>query len=402
MTERFWFGYAKPGFDDVAPISRFLSKLVGLLPLAAYSSVGLYARAQSTVPPNYVLQWSDNFSGGTLDVTKWNYRTDIKAKSAQLPANISVSNGHMNIAVRHQNFGGKEFTGGGIVSKAAFRYGYFVAEAKTTRNPGWHSSFWMLAGSGVTTYAPGALTEIDDFEINSSAPDVISMGLLEWSGGKSVASTRCNTNYKPGWSTAEGFHTYGLGWTEQEIQYYIDGFRICRQPYPPTQYTHDAVNVWLTSIGYSSDIAVTDSSSVVSFRNVAYYIRDYYIADGDSGYVEYGPGWKNSGLPGYSKIPARDACEKDAFATYTPTIVEAANYDVQIYRVPAPDGDSAARVTVDFTDGNTNKTINFAAGDESWIDLGSYPFSAGSAGSLSIETSGRGCIRTSMVKFIRH
>ena len=121
----------------------------------------------------------------------------------------------MNIALRQQRFGGQDFTGGGIVSKAAFRYGYFQVKAKTTTNPGWHSSFWMFAGNGATTYAPGAFTEIDDFEIDSGAPDVISMGMLDWSQGKAVASKRCNANYKPGWSTAAGYHTYGLEWTEQ-------------------------------------------------------------------------------------------------------------------------------------------------------------------------------------------
>lgn len=54
------------------------------------------------------------------------------------------------------------------------------------------------------------------------------MGMLDWSGGKAVGSIRCNANYKPGWSTAERYHTYGLEWTEQEIQYYLDGSRICR------------------------------------------------------------------------------------------------------------------------------------------------------------------------------
>jgi beta-glucanase (GH16 family) len=401
MIEHFELGLSRPTSRVEASISRLIFKVARSLFVSAFVPIAFCAHAQSTAPPNYSLQWSDKFPGDSLDITKWNYRTDIKAKSAQSPANISVSDGEMSIAVRHQNFHGEQFTGGGIVSKAAFRYGYFEVEAKTTRNPGWHSSFWMLAGSGVTSFAPGALTELDDFEINSSAPDVISMGMLEWSGGKSVGSTRCNAHYKPGWSTAEGFHTYGLEWTEQEIQYYVDGSRICRQPYSPTQHTHDAVNVWLTSIGYLSDIAVTDPSSSVKFRNVAYYIRDYYIANGDPGYVEYGPGWNTSLQPGYSKIPSRITCDENASAAYTPTILKAANYDVQVYRVPAPNGDSAAHVTIDFDGGSKDKMIDFAAGGEGWIDLGAYPFSVGSGGSLTTSTSGKGCIRTSMVKFVR-
>jgi hypothetical protein len=382
-------------------LRRALRFLVPLL-LFGPSFAGFQLEAQSTPSAKYVLQWSDNFAGGVLDVTKWNYRTDIKAKSAQLPANVSVdTGGHMNVALRQQHFAGQEFTGGGIVSKASFRYGYFQVKAKTTTNPGWHSAFWMFAGSGATTYASGAFTEIDDFEIDSGAPDVISMGMLDWLHGKVVASKRCNANYKPGWSTARGYHIYGLEWTEQEITYYLDGSKICTQPYPPTQYTHDPLNIWLTAIGYSSEVAVKDPSSSVSFAQVAFYIRDYYIGNGEPGYVEYGSGWQGSSLPGYSNIPGRVACQAGASASYTPTILQSGTYDVQLYMVPNADADPAARLTIQHLGGSTTKTINFATGSTGWVDLGSYPFAVGAGGSLTNTNSGAGCTRTSMVKFVR-
>ncbi len=372
-----------------------------LLMLACFLWASVPVRAEPGPPPKYVLQWSDNFHGGVLDATKWNYRTDIKAKSAQLPANVSVDSlGHMNIALRQQDFGGQQFTGGGIVSKASFRYGYFQVRAKTTVNPGWHSSFWMFAGDGATTYAPEAYTEIDDFEINSAMPEVISMGRLEWSKGAMVASKRCNANYRPGYSTAGAYHTYGLEWTEQEITYYLDGFKICSQPYPPTQYRHDPLNIWLTAIGYSSGIAVIKPSPV-SFADVAFYIRDYYIGDKEPGYVEYGKGWEDSSLAGYSSIPSRASCSGGASATYTPTILQAGNYDVQVYRVADDKSDPAARLTVLHAGGNATKTVDFKTGGDGWVDLGSYPFAVGSGGSLNNANSGVGCTRTSMVKFVR-
>ena len=360
------------------------------------------AEAQSNVPANYLLQWKDDFVGGVLDATKWNYRTDIKAKSAQLPGNISLDgSGHMNIALRQQRYGGQDFTGGGIVSKAAFRYGYFEVKAKTTTNPGWHSSFWMFAGDGATTYAPAAFTEIDDFEINSSAPDVISMGRLQWSKGKAIASKRCNANYKPGWSTAAGYHTYGLEWTEQQMTYYLDGSKICSQDYPPTQYIHDPLNIWLTSIGYSQDVAVKDPSSNVSFANVAFYIRDYYIGSGEPGYVEYGSGWQPSPTSGYSNLPARMSCHAGSSASYNPTILQSGTYGVAVFVVRNADADPAAKLTIQHTGGSATKTINFTTATTGWVDLGSYSFASGSGGSVTNANSGAGCTRTSMVKFVR-
>jgi beta-glucanase (GH16 family) len=384
------------------PILR-QSRSVLVLALLCWPPVWSFrAAAQSTAPPNYVLQWSDHFSGGVLDVTKWNYRTDIKAKSAQLPADISLdAGGHMNIGLRQQRFDGQDFTGGGIVSKAAFRYGYFEVKAKTTTNPGWHSSFWMFAGDGATTYAPDAFTEIDDFEIDSGAPDVISMGRLEWSKGRAVGSKRCNAKYRPGWSTAAGYHTYGLEWTEQQIAYYLDGSRICSQDYPPTQYIHDPLNIWLTAIGYSPNIAVKDPSSAVSFANAAFYIRDYYISNGEPGYVEYGPGWQQSPTPGYSNLPARMSCQAGSSASYNPTILQSGTYEVEVYVVQSADADPAAKLTIQQAGGSTAKTINFHTATTGWVDLGSYRFAAGSGGSVTNANSGAGCTRTSMVKFVR-
>jgi beta-glucanase (GH16 family) len=108
----------------IARIALALGFLVAMLPSCAWAQ-------QSAVPDKYVLQWSEDFKGTVLDASKWNYRTDVKLYSAQTPANISLDGaGHMNITLRQEDFAGKHFTGGGIISKAAFRYGYYEAEAR--------------------------------------------------------------------------------------------------------------------------------------------------------------------------------------------------------------------------------------------------------------------------------
>jgi beta-glucanase (GH16 family) len=78
--------------------------------------------------------------------------------------------GHMNIALRQEEYAGKRFTGGGIVGKADFRYGYYEVQAKVTEYPDWHTAFWMLArdGRAIPPKFPtvsNTSTEIDDFEI---------------------------------------------------------------------------------------------------------------------------------------------------------------------------------------------------------------------------------------------
>lgn len=369
--------------------------------LLGYFAPAHTLNAQSP-PPNYVLQWSDNFAGDILDSTKWNYRTDVKAYSAQVPANISLDlSNHMNISLLQQSFAGKNFTGGGIVSKASFRYGYYEVQAQTTANPGWHTSFWLYAGNGATTYVPTSYTEIDDFEIDSDTPNSISIGENEWNNGSVTGGARCDGNYDPGYSTARAYHTYGVEWTEQQINYYLDGSLICSQAYPPTQHPHDPLNIWLTSIGFASDISVVKNPSPASFSNVAFYIRDYYIGNSEPGYAEYGTGWNNSSLPGYSGLPSRYSCSQGAFAMWTPTILAADNYDVQVYVISDSSSDPAAQLTITYNGGQTTTTVDYTSGSSGWVDLGTYPFSVGSQGSVLNTNSGNGCTPASMVKFVR-
>jgi hypothetical protein len=50
----------------------------------------------------YVLTWQDEFDGDKLDVQKWDYRTDSKMWSTQLPANVSVGNGTLRLALKKE------------------------------------------------------------------------------------------------------------------------------------------------------------------------------------------------------------------------------------------------------------------------------------------------------------
>ena len=358
--------------------------------------------AQTGAPANYVLLWSDSFNNGVLNQALWNYRSDTKALSAQLPSNVSVtSDGQLDISLLKQDFAGEAYTGGGIVSKAKFRYGFYQVQSKVTANPGWHASFWLEAGDGRTTYDPSSKTEIDAYEINSDVPGIISAGILEWSNGQQFGSTRCNANYRPGFSTADASHTYGVEWTEQGITYYLDRKPFCTQAYPPTAHPHDLLNIWLTAIGYKPDISVANNPSPNVFANFKVYIRDYYVRSMETGYAEYGRGWADSPLLGYSNLGSRYSLARDAFATFTPTILAAGKFDVQIYKIVHSNSDPKERVAVNYNGGRSTQAVDFTAGSDGWVDLGTFNFAAGSSGYVQAAGSGTGTLRANMVKFVR-
>ncbi len=351
--------------------------------------------------PGYALQFSDDFTGTVVDTTRWNYRTDAKINSAQLPANVTVADGKLIITPREQNFAGLKFTGGGIISKASFRYGYYQVNAQTAGDSGWHSSFWAMAGDGSTTYPMDARTEIDDFEIDGIAPGKVSMGYLVWKDKKNLGAIRCDNAFKPGYNTAAAMHSYGFEWTEEDITYYLDGKKVCSQLYPATEGMHDLVHIWLTVMASKTPVQVSGHSPLI-FAHLRYYIRDYYIGAKEPGYIEYGKDWNDGSVGGYSDLGTRQSCSADAIAVWAPTILEAGSYDVQLWNMySSATSDLAAMATVTHKGGQTSKAITPRQGGAGWLDLGTFAFDKGASGSLSLRSGNGGCVSASMVKFVR-
>ena len=83
--------------------------------------------ALAAPPAGYRLAWQDDFDGTTLDTAKWQYRTDTRYWSTQLPANVSVSNGLLNLHLKKETVGTVNYTAGGVISRNLVRYGYSEA-----------------------------------------------------------------------------------------------------------------------------------------------------------------------------------------------------------------------------------------------------------------------------------
>lgn len=217
-------------------------------------------------PAGYRLAWSDDFNGSSLDATKWMYRSDVKMESSQRPENVSVEGGQLIIHLRKEDHRGKHYTGGGVISKEKFRYGYYEARVKMFGAAGWHQSVWaMAAGDGSTTYPPQMHTEIDGMEFDSDIPWKGHMGLIKWKGPGSSSSLSCTPGvYRGalGFDTSAGFHNYGFEWTPKDVRFYLDGDLRCVLAYPSADGEHDLINFWLTAIAYEKLSGKLDDSKL--------------------------------------------------------------------------------------------------------------------------------------------
>lgn len=231
-----------------------LLALLMLFNIAACPAAAQTKLTGSHPPPGYALEWSDDFDALALDQSQWIYRTDVKGESSQCPENISVERGNLVIHLKKQEHRGKHYTGGGVISKRRFRYGYYEARVRMYGGAGWHESVWaMFAGDGSTTYPEQMRTEIDGMEFDSDVAWKGHSGLILWSRpGKSRSLTCSPGVYRTplGFDATAGFHTYGFAWTAQNIRFYLDGDLHCVLDYPPSDGEHDPINFWLTGIAY--------------------------------------------------------------------------------------------------------------------------------------------------------
>eukprot|EP01035_Chromulina_nebulosa_P035603 gene35603-47881_t len=134
-------------------MSRLTKRRVSLMSLAFAAPASILPAPGFADPPTtqYGLAWEETFSGTSVDTSRWNFRTDVKALSAQIAANAVIDNGQLSLLMKQENVSGKAYSGAGIVSKQLFGYGYYEVRAKNTTNTGWHNSFWMMAGDGSDT-----------------------------------------------------------------------------------------------------------------------------------------------------------------------------------------------------------------------------------------------------------
>ncbi|HSI17812.1 MAG TPA: family 16 glycosylhydrolase [Sphingomonas sp.] len=384
---------------DMRTSRRALWPSVALV--AAGISVPVYADPPST---QYGLAWEETFSGSSVDTTRWNFRTDVKALSAQLAANDVIDSGQLSLLMKQQAVSGKQYTGGGVVSKQLFGYGYFEVRAKNTTNTGWHNSFWMMAGDGSDTYAAGRYLEIDQAEIDTADQTHIPSGLQIWNGqagsGANIGGPRCST-YAPGVNLTAAYHTYGADWREGAIDFYLDGVKYCTIAYSTTTYRQDPVNIWLTAIAYQNPVSVGGTPQY--YDTVRFYKKDQYVMNGRYGYSETGTGWLDSTLAGFGLMPQRYSCTAGAKAIFAPGFNQSGSYHVYIWKTVNANADTAGEVTVNDAAGATTTTINFTTGTSGWVDLGTHSFNVGTTNpAIGVtNTVHNGCQRAGAAKFVR-
>lgn len=206
--------------------------------LPALSTTSVNVRpSQAIAEPLFVgpgpwrLSFADEFSA-MPDPQRWVQtiwglrKTGEGELAAYRSRGVSVNDGILSLtaspASSNRYISGMINTGGVVGTQApgfTFRYGYVEARIKVPAGRGLWPAFWMLPRPTAAGQYRDEAGEIDIMEVLGHRPDVAHVH-LQLNGGKSGKAV------KTGIDLSRGFHTYGVYWDAERIEWYLDGKRI--------------------------------------------------------------------------------------------------------------------------------------------------------------------------------
>ncbi|MDP4273998.1 MAG: family 16 glycosylhydrolase [Bacteroidota bacterium] len=178
--------------------------------------------------PGYIpnkLIWSDEFDGDTLNMKNWSNETNIDVNNEWEKytngENLSVKNGILTITAKKVGSGQHkyDYTSGRITTsgKKEFLYGRMEIRAKLPSGKGTWPATWML-GSNIGTAGWPACGELDIMEHVGYDPLWIQGSIHSPSSyGNTINFGRLNVS-----DCENAFHVYGMTWTPNKIEYYVD------------------------------------------------------------------------------------------------------------------------------------------------------------------------------------
>lgn len=200
---------------------RFLRLLLISAPLLS----PLFVRASA--PEGYALVWSDNFTGTTLDESKWFYRGEGNQRGdlgAYVSRDaVSVNNG-LTISCYTDPATGTSYSGMISTQKSFLpTYGYFESRIRFNPSPGMAAAFWLQSPTNKDGAPASAGVEYDIMEGRGGkgGPNPFDVATHYSGYGDNQVSGVSN----PPNSTAlfTGYHTYGFLWTPTSTTFYVDG-----------------------------------------------------------------------------------------------------------------------------------------------------------------------------------
>ncbi len=197
------------------------------------------AEEDNSGEPEYMLTWSDEFNGETIDTAKWdkpemNRRNNSEGSDGWWDKEDSYLDGEGNLVIRVKKIDNRnddndpyDYSTGAIRTKGRFqqKFGKFEIRCKLPEQAGWWVAFWLHSPSVGNVNGSGEDgTEIDIFE-GFGWTDTLNFA-LHWDG---YGADHKSEGFKKSIDgIRDGFHTYTLKWAEDEYVFLVDNVQVWR------------------------------------------------------------------------------------------------------------------------------------------------------------------------------
>lgn len=283
----------------------------------ALALIGTLAHAQPPVGAGYELLFSDEFDGDKVNLAHWRFREDRRTDSymngLNRRQNVSLSGGSLVITARQETIDGKpENTGGGLISKHQFGYGYYETLSKPfMAGRGVHSAFWQRGG----TVPNNTIFEIDSYEIDS-AQWIACNNLYLQLGTKSQSVPWPHRANIPFALRPDGWFHDAYEYTPEGVIFYDNGKVVAKAEWKELT---AAQCVWLTALNGVGKVDADKQPATTEFAYFRYYAKDWPGMNLlPNGGFEYNQdrgdqpiAWEQDGTPGAGKVVAGEAAGKE-------------------------------------------------------------------------------------------
>lgn len=177
---------------------------------------------------NLVLE--EDFESGEIDTSLWTFEIGTGQNGwgnnelqyyTDRPENVKVEDGKLIITAREESFEGSSYTSARMITKEKFevQFGRIEARMKMPWGRGLWPAFWML-GNNIDEVSWPQTGEIDIMEYRGQDPTIVhgSVHGPGYSAGNAITKSFNLQNDR----LDTGFHTYGIEWGENYINFYID------------------------------------------------------------------------------------------------------------------------------------------------------------------------------------
>ena len=239
-----------------------------------FDTLDLWNGSSGTWDSNY---WWGAANGSTLTTTndlQWYIDTDYAPTRSVNP--FSIEDGVLTItaarapeAIRPY-INNYEYTSGLLTTYESFAqtYGYFEIRADMPEKQGAWPAFWLLPEDG--SWPP----ELDVIEMFGQDPNKLIL-----TGHSNATGTHTTVGSTAYTADTEGFHTYGVLWTEDELVWYFDDVEVARAATPADM--HDPMYMLVNmgiggQAGAPADGLATPAEMQIDYIH-AYALQDWII-----------------------------------------------------------------------------------------------------------------------------